>query len=150
MIVTLTDLYVPGRSVTPRLRVLFREVNNAGVAVAATQAIDFTLDIKDGYAAIIRALHATAQATGGENITKQSIGYRSPAGDTTSITGYLRWNVVAAAANAQHVLDWQGEVVLLPGYVIRSSVTKNAGVQVIAAHQLHVYGFLIPLGNLQP
>lgn len=113
---------------------------------AASAVVSSTLTIPQGRAAVITALTVTCSPGAAQNVNQivvavllRGIDFNQP---------NIKETYTPGAANAIIPLDWQGEIVVLPGDVIRALAVFNAGVAVNNT-TLSVFGILIPVGNLQ-
>jgi hypothetical protein len=82
----------------------------------------------------------------GDNVTGGFISLVDPPGASRGYLRELTGQVIAA--NVSFELHWFGSLIVLPGWTIRGSITKNAAVNLITV-RMSVMGVIIPIGNLQ-
>lgn len=118
-----------------------------GTVVTSTAAtsVSSSLTVPDARLLVVTALNLEAAPGLAQNITQMFLGFFNVA---TNVLASLTEDLVAKGANAASSIDWQGEIVLPPGWGIRATGSFNAAA---AANQviLTVAGILIPIGNVQ-
>lgn len=137
------QLYRPG-DVVQQLATLTLDGGSSGV-VAASQTITFTNN-DENYAWAVTNIFLSGLPGGGENITRLHFRLVTPATDTSANTFLLKDNPTPGAANTRVVLDWQGEIVVLPRWRIQGQVDKSAGVAAVTIN-LDVLGYRFPVGT---
>lgn len=133
-------------AVPARIKVVVKRAQSGAITTATVNADYIVAD--PNFALILRAAVVETAPSGGENRVDQSLRIVSPSTDTSRVNVNLAADDVAGAANAKGTINWSGEIIVMPGWVVRGQLTKNAGVQT-ATSQLDLFGFLIPVGDLQ-
>jgi len=108
--------------------------------------IDLIFTVPDGRALILKALQIFAIPGAGQTTSVRQLHVNRRAPDTSEIR-LVRSDVVLGAGVAGNE-DWQGEILLMPGWRLFGRAVFNALVNANTVN-LSLAGILIPIANIQ-
>lgn len=101
--------------------------------------------VPEGRCLVLQAAVVKGSPGAGQNITRMFLSIQTLVGTASRD---LKFDDTDRAADFRVALDWQGSILIPPGWRLHGSVQFNAGVQVNTT-ELNTYGLLIPIGNIQ-
>lgn len=119
--------------------------DQVGQSSTGANHVNVSSAVPTGRAWLITHILATGNPAPAENVIAINITLLDPLG-----TERLRLRDLEQALVGGAIAEalWNGEIMLLPGWTVRSAVSKNAAVSNMISF-LNVFGVLIPIGNIQ-
>ena len=135
-------LYRPGGLVR-EISLLNEEVLASGTGTGVTA---FLTNTNINYAWILTNLSLVATPAGAEFVNRMRFRLFTPLVDAVPLDYFIKADETDGAAAAIRSIDWQGEILLLPGWGVKGEANKSAGVSNMDL-DFAVLGYQFPAGN---
>lgn len=113
-------------------------------AAAATVEAQFT--VPEARALILQSALVTGSPGAGQAVNAMTLSLIPP--NQVGPVRALKFNDTNNALNFVAAIDWQGSMILPPSWIVNANVGYDAAVAANTT-TLHVFGILVPIGNVQ-
>jgi len=113
----------------------------------ANAVVSADLTVPTGRVLLLTHIHAETVPDAAQNATGLFVGALPPPAGTGTFV-LLAANRTAGGAGVRTMVDFDGQVLIPSGWIVRAQGTFNAGVNVNQA-EAHIWGMLFPIGNIQ-